>query len=255
MNSDFTSRYKNLTLSATYDADSFFYCLWGDNKTLLQCGGHSEFLLATSKYADARVVISSNGLPYSHVPNSEYQKDHNELYLSNVSRLQSNVDWTFSSNEIGSYGIVTVYGFQQKLLQKYQIENQSDKIIHRSSALVWACLQYPVKQPAVFLNVADNHCSITVADNESLLFYNQFAFTAAEDILYYCCLIFDQLKLDRSKHHLMLSGNIAQRSTLYDLLFKYIHNVEFVDLDFNLEGGVDKPKHYFMDHYSLMTCV
>ena len=203
-----------------------------------------------------------------HAHDGLYQKRHLRKYLLNVIIAQQTLHLLiFLLREILDFlEVIFVlvlihqllpvlfrqYNPQQKLLQQYQIENQSDKIIHRSSALVWASLQYPVKQPAVFLNVADKHISITVADKESLLFYNQFAFTAAEDILYYCCLIFDQLKLDRSKHYLLLSGNIAQESSLYDLLYKYIHNVEFVNLDFHLDGEIDKPKHYFMDHYSLI---
>lgn len=252
---EYNQKYNHLTLSATFDADSFFYCLWGDHNELITCGNHEGFEYIRQNYRIDKLVLSCSCLPFTHVPLSEYDDSAKASYLEQIARTNNLSTWTYSSNKIGNYGISTVFAYQEKTLEKYNILKDEPKLIHKSSALIWSNLMYTSDQASVFVNIKDNCCSLSVASGDQLLFYNQFAFKTKEDILYYCILTFDQLHLDRNSNPLILSGDVAEDSPLYKILFNYIAHICFDKIEFSCDESIIRPKHFFTDHYALISCV
>lgn len=252
---NYSSKYNNLSLSATFGADSFFYCLWANDLELLSTGHFEEFEEIRANNQINKFVFSSNCLPFTHIPIEEYDENSKSLYLKQIARVENLSNWTFSTNNIGIHGIATVFAYQNKLLQQYNLHTDETKLIHKSSALIWSNLIYRSSEPTVFLNIKEDCCCLTVTKGDQLLFYNQFAYRSNEDILYYIVLIFDQLQLDRNIHSLILSGDVVQDSPLYKLIYNYIVEIKFDDREFICHENIQKPKHFFIDHFALITCV
>ena len=82
----------------------------------------------------------------------------------------------------------------------------------------------------LFLNVNDGFFELVFFKNKKLRFYNSFEFLKNEDVLYFliCCL--NQLNLNPENIHLLCYGNISLNSSLYELLYNYIRNIEIIEL-------------------------
>ena len=82
----------------------------------------------------------------------------------------------------------------------------------------------------LYLNVNDGFFELVFFKNKKLRFYNSFEFLKNEDVLYFliCCL--NQLNLNPENIHLLCYGNISLNSSLYELLYNYIRNIEIIEL-------------------------
>lgn len=63
---------------------------------------------------------------------------------------------------------------------------------------------------------------------DKLQFYNSFEFRTAEDFAYFTNLVAESLGLKRTETELVLSGDVAQPSKIYDMAFTYFQNVSFL---------------------------
>lgn len=63
---------------------------------------------------------------------------------------------------------------------------------------------------------------------DKLQFYNSFEFRTAEDFAYFTNLVTESLGLKRTETELVLSGDVAQPSKIYDMAFTYFQNVSFL---------------------------
>ncbi len=80
----------------------------------------------------------------------------------------------------------------------------------------------------VFVQVHAAFFDIMVLENRRLKFYNTFAYKTAEDFMYFVLLVFGQLKMSPEQTGVTLMGEIVKISALYELLYKYIRNLQFV---------------------------
>ncbi|MDT7831557.1 DUF3822 family protein [Flavobacteriaceae bacterium S356] len=82
-----------------------------------------------------------------------------------------------------------------------------------------------------YLHVSKHHIDIILLKENDLHFYNSFKYNSKEDIIYYVLFIAEQLKMDTEEFMLVLLGDIKQESELYDILYKYIRNISFLEND------------------------
>jgi hypothetical protein len=90
--------------------------------------------------------------------------------------------------------------------------------------------------------------------NNQLMFANRFNYEAPEDLVYNVLNIFQQLGLNHELDTLYLSGCITKESEFYELLYKYIRNIQFINQPSKLNFDKDiefRPHHYFTHHYQL----
>jgi hypothetical protein len=74
-------------------------------------------------------------------------------------------------------------------------------------------------------------------------------YCTAEDALYYVLQYYKLIKLSTEKDTLYLSGALSKDSTIYNLLYNYISDIEFVinPTEMNLECTEDFPEHLLFD--------
>jgi hypothetical protein len=92
-------------------------------------------------------------------------------------------------------------------------------------------------------------------DGGQLIYCNAFHFMTPEDIAYYLIFVFEQLNLNPEEVGLTLLGNIDRYSPVYDLLFRYIRNIEFAGRNESFGYSYlfnEIPDHFY---YSLLSPV
>jgi hypothetical protein len=96
---------------------------------------------------------------------------------------------------------------------------------------------------------------IIVTENKKLILLNTFTWQTNEDILYYVMFVSEQLELNPEKFPMIVSGDIDDSSSIYQLLYRYVRNVTFPDKHLTLEMlDDDFPFHHFALLYNLALC-
>tara|TARA_Y100001968_G_C19440712_1_gene762363 strand:- start:2057 stop:2884 length:828 start_codon:yes stop_codon:yes gene_type:complete len=83
----------------------------------------------------------------------------------------------------------------------------------------------------IILNINDGFIDILFFQNKKLIFYNSFDYVSNEDILYFLLFCISELKLSPDKVHTICYGFISLESKLYELIYKYVRNVELIEGD------------------------
>ena len=78
----------------------------------------------------------------------------------------------------------------------------------------------------MFVNLQKNHADFVVAEGKKLIFYNQFSFQTANDLLYHLINIAKQTDIDFSSHTCIMLGDIHESHPTYQFCSRYIQNLE-----------------------------
>lgn len=107
----------------------------------------------------------------------------------------------------------------------------------------------------VFLNIRNQAAQIIVFDRQNLVFYNAFQYSKPSDLLYFVLLAYDQFRLNTSELPLTVSGDLAEDTDTFRLLYRYIQQVRFLTLPekFVLPESTDTlPAHFWYDLFCLL---
>ena len=103
------------------------------------------------------------------------------------------------------------------------------RIRHASTSLIEAsqlsCKQLEGEQ--LVLHVQYSHFEILHFRDGQLRYSNSFAYTTAEDFIYYVLFTMEQLELNTEKVGVEILGEIDYSSNTYVLLYKYVRNIRF----------------------------
>jgi hypothetical protein len=163
-------------------------------------------------------------------------------------------------DKIQQFEIVNVYGASAMLLEAALQIFPGAKIFHHSSALIQSIgMNYKnrISRKKVFINVRENDFDILIFDGKQLNYYNAFQFLAPTDLIYYVIFVMEQLTLNPEETELVLMGNIEKESEVYELLYRYIRNIEFVKRSpaFKYSYHFNEiPAHYFYPLFNLRLC-
>ncbi len=107
----------------------------------------------------------------------------------------------------------------------------------------------------VYINLNLNSFSLTVFENKKLTLQNSFNYKGAEDVLYYLLFCMEQLNLSTIKTPVVLFGNIDYNDKTYELIFNYIKDISFGDIDKSLRLNLKKDRHKYFSLVSQVLCV
>ena len=94
-----------------------------------------------------------------------------------------------------------------------------------------------------FVHVERESFQLIVLKNKKLEFFNNFNFKTKEDFIYYILFTSEQLQLNPEEFILTFLGDIEKESELYDIVFKYVRNIEFLDLENDAIQNLDISAH------------
>lgn len=120
---------------------------------------------------------------------------------------------------------------------------------HASTILVSKLLdlKYNDDSKIMYVHVADAHFEIVIIQEQSLILYNSFDYKNPEDFIYFILFTAEQLHLNPDNFELKLIGFIDQNDELYQICYKYIRNVSFLEIDSSLNNLTElENRHHFI---------
>lgn len=124
---------------------------------------------------------------------------------------------------------------------------------HINTSLVQHFINKSVNNDSVefFVHVAENHFEIVLLQNKKLLFFNSYEYQTKEDFIYYILFVFEQLQLNTQTQIVKLYGNITPESDLYQIVYKFIRNVEVANLQ-TIAQTLSVTNEQLQQHYILL---
>ena len=190
------------------------------------------------------------------VPNIIYKEDIAASYLENSFRIP--YQHYLLTDNLASLQCQNVYLAPIEIYNFFQKKYSTVQFIHSTTSLLlaWQNQAVQFKEPSVYINVTGNQFQISAFNREKLLLSNTYEFKTAKDFIYFALLVFDQLDLDVGKTKLFLSGEMMKASEIYNLLYRYIRNIHFMERTtaFNFDVAFNgQANHFHFDLYSFYT--
>ena len=176
-------------------------------------------------YRSVKGIIGNSR--FTLIPEALYQEEEKDNYFNFLhDREAGDVVYSDHLEHLGIWTVYSVSGHSRR-----EIEKVFQKVItcHISTMLIqklWMNVKNMTGRKT-FLNLRDGQFDVLVFDGRQLIYCNTFHFMTPEDIAYYMIFVFEQLGLNPEDVGLALLGNVDRYSPVYDLLFRYIRNIEF----------------------------
>ncbi len=187
----------------------------------------------------------------------------------------------FDGTNLKSYlKISTGYTGKQEILTQYEssidshfiyaVDSRAKKSIenifpgsgihHYNASLINALLSdYKNEQQTTMVaHIQNGHFELAIIDNRKLKYFNRFEYTTSEDVAYYVLFVCETLKISPEEIEFKLAGEIEKKSEIYNLLYKYIRNINLVTRGnkYKLAGELQSlPGHYFYNLFNAINCV
>jgi len=160
--------------------------------------------------------------------------------------------------EIDTYNLYSIPNcIERVILSKFL----KAKIIHHSTNLIINSLNHNSlnkNTENLFVNINSKQFELIIIREGKLQFYNSFHFKMKEDFLFYLLFSMKQHNCIPNRTEIILMGKIAEKSSIHELLLKYIMSVSFVKSSsatkLNPVFG-DLPEHYYFTLLNLYKCV
>jgi hypothetical protein len=176
-------------------------------------------------YRSVKGIISNSR--FTLIPEALYLEEEKEKYFSFLHDREAG-DAVYS-DQLEHLEIRSVYSIPGRLKREVDHVFPKVTVFHISTVLIrnlWMNAKNITSQK-VFLNMRDSQFDVLVFDGRQLIYCNSFHFMTPEDIAYYLIFVFEQLNLNPEETGLTLLGSVERYSPVYDLLFRYIRNMEF----------------------------
>ena len=108
---------------------------------------------------------------------------------------------------------------------------------HSGTVLLETLIKLPSsRQGAIgYLHLAESQMDLAVFASKKLVFFNSFAISGPEDVLYFLLFTLEQLDLEMDSLKLRLLGEVTEEDRVYELCTEYVENVSlFVPADNSL---------------------
>ena len=182
------------------------------------------------------------------IPEALYLEDEKGNYFNFVHERDSGE--VVFSDHLEHLGIYSVYSISAHCRKEIGLFFSQAILSHISTVLIsniWMSVKNMSGRKA-FLNLRDAQFDLLVFDGNQLKYCNVFHYLTVEDIAYYLIFAFEQLNLNPEEVSLSLMGSVDKFSPVYDLLFRYIRNIEFVGRNEGLNYSYlfkDIPEHSY----------
>ncbi|MFT4801730.1 MAG: hypothetical protein ACI93N_001505 [Flavobacteriaceae bacterium] len=175
-------------------------------------------------------VIYATSL-YSLVPSTLFDSSKTSEYLKFNSKILANDFIAFDT--LGNHNITVVY-IPFININNYLFDRFGNFSYYHSSTLLIEHLLNKEKSytlPKVYINVTNNIFDFIAVKNGKLIICNSYEFTTPEDFIYFILFCLEQLKMNPDTVDLYISGSIEKEEATYKILYNYIRNITFYNVE------------------------
>ena len=273
LNTEATIDYR---LSIRVSPDGFSFCLldttrnkysglenyeFQDTRTPLMLEESLNEIISGSKWLSKdyqEIKIMFEGQQMSLVPNPLFEAKQAPEYLRFNHFLDA--DDKICHDHLPNLDAVNVFSIPGNIVKLLNQFFPGIRINHFSSALIESLLirnKNLGEGHMIFVNLRKQWLDIIVLDGRKLLFFNSFQYRTKEDFAYYLIYVIEQLNMNPEKVELVLMGEILKVSDIYDITFKYVRNLKFINRaeEYNYSYVFDEiPGHFYYNLLNLQRC-
>lgn len=158
------------------------------------------------------------------------------------------------SDSILNTNVHLVYALPGAIVEKLSWPD-TVSIQHTTSALVGYLLssKEASEKERLYIYVQSSSFQLIFIRDNSLRFCNSFNYKSPEDFMYHLLFCCKQLRLDHELVPLTLMGEVMRDSSLFQLLVKYIRQVEFSKpcTALNFHSDYPLPAHFFFNLFCI----
>lgn len=197
----------------------------------------------------AHTLISLYSRRFTILPKSLYDEKEKEAYFKAVMPL--NAQDRLHVDQLITPEAALIYALDETLENWLQENFPNADYRAAASATIAASLNLlkEDKHTVLVLMKSRSFC-LTILHKDQLLLHQVYGFSKSEDCLYHILNAYKQLGLSTEKQKLILGGEMVKDSEIYNLLYKYIRYIEFVERPEQLEYGPELtqlPAHFYYD--------
>ncbi len=273
---DYSDFNKNYILSIQISLDGFSFCIVDEDRNKLialqnyaiqEIDDYSVLTedldkllsdLDIIKKRFNRVNVLFEGSKASIIPFPLFDKDASIDYLKFNHKLEHGEEVIYDKlNTLQAYNVFAIPTCIKNWVKDKFINY---KISHFSSTLIEGLLVKYKNQELnnqVFVNVRNHYLDIVIIEGSKLSFFNSFRYKTVEDFAYYMIYVLEQQNLNPENIELIMLGEINKASKYYEILYKYIRNIEFIERNdfFSYSYALDDvPSNYYYNLLNASTC-
>lgn len=188
------------------------------------------------------------------IPKILFEEKEEEAYIGFIYGDTDRME--ICNDLIDQLEMVNVYGVAKQQLEYARQLFPAVKIFHHSTAMIRSIAMHfknRLSAVKVFIHVREQDFDLLVFDGKKVDYFNSFHFLAPSDLAYYVIFVMEQLSFNPEETGIILMGNINRDSETFELLYRYIRNIEFADRNESFRYSYifnDIPPH---QHYLLLN--
>lgn len=209
----------------------------------------NDFLNKTYK----KISVSISNSLYTFVPSPLFDAKAAQKYLQLNCKISETDEVIFTPMK--NMNAICIFAFDKKLKSFFDYQFSEAKYLHQTMVLCDVVLNNLKNKeaPIVLINIKKNEFDVLIVKENKIELINTYAYSNADDLLYYLLYVMEQLSLNPDKQEVLISGEILKNSSIYERLVKYIRTVNFITRNKSIEYSYkfnELPEHF---HYSLLN--
>jgi hypothetical protein len=208
----------------------------------------------TNFFRSVRVIVENNRSTL--IPSVLFDESEKDTYLNFSVEAEAEEKVLF--DKLTRLDIVNIFGVTNTLHEQITGFFPGTKVCHVSTVLIesiWMNFKNLITDKRIYIFVREEAFNMIIFEKKQLVYSNAFHFRAPEDFLYYVIFVMEQLNLNPEEVPVTLLGDISTKTPHFDLIFKYIRNVDFAVRNESSQYSYvfdDLPGHSF---YTLLNPV
>lgn len=216
----------------------------------------SEYEWLGSEFEKVNFLLNN---PYSTLlPLALFEAEKAESYLK--FNLSEKTDHSVSVDKLKNIATANIYYAPDGLTEKVSEIWPNSTFVHSGTSLLEIlAINYKnlSNNKQVFVNVHEDRFELVYFKETKLHFYNSFKYITKEDFIYFLLAALEQLSVNPEEAQLVLMGIIDKSGKLYEIVYQYIRNIEFIERNENFSYSHVMEEilpHYYYVLFNVLQC-
>jgi hypothetical protein len=216
-------------------------------------------LVLRAGYWGQVALVARNG-GFSYVPDEYFDETQKSSYLYFNPNSLENMDlynYRHTQN-----GLCSVFQVEQEFVDwaKKAYPNKEVKVLHQADVFLATALKEvnPSYETNIFIDIENRYMNMLIVQGGRVLLYNRYYYQSPQDFVYFLLFAIDELQINTETCQTLLYGEISKDSGIFNLLNKYIKNVDFghrpkeMGFSYKFDEVLD---HRYFDLYNAYECL
>ncbi|MGB1204958.1 MAG: DUF3822 family protein [Chitinophagales bacterium] len=189
------------------------------------------------------------------IPLAYYDKTHTKKYFEYNYGISKTAK--LFTDTVLAESVINVFALENEIAKTLKAVFPKYSIKHAATFLLNQILgeNRDDKVKKMFVNLQKNHVDFVVAEGKKLIFYNQFNFNIADDLLYHLINVAKQTHIDFNLHDCIMLGDIHESHPTYQLCSRYIESLKLgkrpITKNYCKELDI-LPDNYYFNLFSIL---